>query len=141
MIFAVLSLLFASAAASHEPAQELVVRGRLLDRGPTTSDCGMFHFAVVMKYRLMEVLAGQHPQTIIYVMHGCPELPRPQYGAEAGTLVHFKVGEIHRLVLQRSPPPGVDVVADVFKKSRDTRYWVRRVDPDRPPSDGGVGHH
>jgi hypothetical protein len=138
MMLAVLFLLLSSAVASPEPAQKLVVRGRLLDPGPTTPHCGMYHFAVVMKYRVVEVVAGQHRPTVVYALHGCPEIPRSHYGAEAGTLVHFKVGDLHRLVLHPSVPPGIDVVVDVFKKSGDSRYWVRRVDLDRPPSDDGV---
>jgi hypothetical protein len=121
------STLLAAALPVGADQQDLVIRARLTDKGAHPVDCGIFHFATVMKYKVVAVEQGTYREPVLFATHGCSELPREQYGKDAGTLQSFKVGDIHRLVLTRVVPDGV-MVNDGLKKVHGVRYWVVRAD-------------
>jgi hypothetical protein len=126
--------------ARHSPAREtlpdLVVAATLRDLGPASPPaCGVFHFAVVMKYTVVRVDSGAYRPKDLYAVHGCPEQTRREYGgADAGDLTAFRVGDVHRLVLRSETPPGIGVI-DVFGKTKAPRYWVVRADAAMAPHD------
>lgn len=123
------ALALSQAASVGAGAREAIVLARLGDGGTRTPDCGMFHFAVVMKYEVLRVLEGEHRGSLLYATHGCPEMPRSMYGGQrGGTLKRFRVGDVHRLVLWPKPPAGDMTIVDAFKTARGERYWVHRAD-------------
>ena len=122
----VTSLVGADEVAKDEP---IVVVGRLVDIDGRAPDCGMYAFAMVMKYRVLRVEHGSLAGKWLYAIHACPEMTRTQYnGAAAGSLGAFVVGDAHRLTLVSKVPPEADAaVIDLFTK-QGKRWWVARAD-------------
>jgi hypothetical protein len=55
-------------------------------------------------------------------------MPRAMYGGDAaGTLVTFKVGQAHKLLLRSNYVPSGVAVLDAFEGGHGTRYWVLRA--------------
>src|SRR5262245_49850342 len=108
----------------------LIVEARLSAELPRAASCGTFHFAVVMRYEVLRVLSGSYPAKVLYATHGCPEMPRSMYGgAEAGTLAHFRIGDVHRLALQTRRPPDRHVsYINPFPEAAGAHPWVLRAD-------------
>lgn len=115
-------------AADEKRQPELVVLARLSHRGDAIPDCGILHLAVVMKYQITKVLSGAHEESTLYVVHGCPALPRKDYAAEAGDVVRFQVGDVHRLSLTTRGPFLNGEAIDAFSSERGRRYWALRTD-------------
>jgi len=113
--------------------QSLELVAELIDRGERVPACGFLHLAVVMRYRPISVSKGSFSGENLYVVHGCPDMPRRSYGADAGTLQAFRVGDRHHLVLSRLPLPdwppqsGPDIV-DGFENKLAPRYRAMRTD-------------
>jgi hypothetical protein len=95
------STVFTEPTASPTPAPvsvELVLTGRLsnISKPPY---CGYVFSGAIAEYTDLQVLSGSYPSDTIYVVHGCPEMPRNEYSAESGTLTSFETGDYHLLFL------------------------------------------
>ena len=116
------------------PSDELEVVATLMDPPPVTPDCGDMHTAVAMRYSVVRVVRGVFPASVLYAIHGCPEMTRRQYGGPAaGTLASFHVGDRHRLVLRRRLPGGVAGPSlwpepNLASVPPNTVYWTVRAD-------------
>lgn len=119
-------------ADDERPQPELAVVARLTNLGNPSPDCGDMHLAVVMKYEIAKVRSGTHPEATLYVVHGCPELPRKNYEAEAGTVTSFKVGDMHELSLTTHGPFLNGEANDAFASEIGQRYWALRSDSVAP---------
>jgi hypothetical protein len=116
------------AAGERQPA-ELVVLARLADAGTPGLGCGVLHLAVVMRYEVIKIVSGHQEGRTLYVVHGCPELPRTVYRRDAGTVAAFKVGDVHRLSLATRGAPFLDGEAiDALASEKGRRYWALRAD-------------
>jgi hypothetical protein len=115
------------------PSRDLQVIAELVDRGETTG-CGVLHTAAAMRYRVITVVRGCYLPEVLYVVHGCAEMPRSRYGRGAGTLAAFVPGERHHLVLEQVAtrnwgalgPPSL--ITDYVPR-RQPYYWAVRADP------------
>ncbi|MBI4509060.1 MAG: hypothetical protein HY698_05465 [Deltaproteobacteria bacterium] len=113
--------------APRKSSAPLVLIARLLNKGPDTPGCGIFHFVVVMRYEVVQVVEGAYGEREIYVAHGCPEMSRRKYqGVQAGDLEAFRVGELHRLAL-RQPRPS-EAFTDSFRDKKLPRFVAARAD-------------
>jgi len=65
----------------------------------TPPGCGEFLFGAVAEYTNLKILNGQYFKDTIYVVHGCPEIPRNNYANGSGNLAFFQVGDYHILHL------------------------------------------
>ena len=64
-----------------------------------------YDFALVMKYRVLEVHRGELDSDVVYVGHYNPLKPRPEaadgrIGDIGGDLDQFRVGDLHRLAME-----------------------------------------
>ncbi len=66
-----------------------------------TPDCGILHLGATAEYSDLQVLNGIYPHRTIYVIHGCPELKRSEYGEDGGNLESFRAGDYHMLYLTK----------------------------------------
>lgn len=80
------------------PSEELIVVGRL-ERITQPVGCGYLHTGAIAEYTDLRVLKGKYLKDTIYVIHGCPELPRNEYAKGSGTLTSFQEGGYHLLHL------------------------------------------
>jgi hypothetical protein len=82
------------------PVAEVIVVGELLslESGP---HCGGLHVSGIGRYRVVEVLSGSLGDPEISVAIPCPELSRPAYSSDAGSLQSFERGAVHGLELVR----------------------------------------
>lgn len=121
----------ADAAAPGTPGA-LVIIGRLDGDGIRSDrpapDCGTMHFAVPMRYAVVEVEQGTYAEPWIVVIHGCPEMTRQMYaGADGGDLVSFRPGDLHRLELVPEVPAGVSL-HEGHDYGATKRFWATRAD-------------
>jgi hypothetical protein len=118
------------------------VVAELVDRGPAVPGCGVFHVRVVMRYRVKQVLRGDVPAGAeIFVIQGCPELPRAAYRAGSGNLTVFKRGDWHRMTLRPATPEEVGEALDTFSTEPGPRWLPVQTDLARGegPAPGGGG--
>ena len=121
----------APADAAGKPGP-LVIVGRLDGDGMRADrpapDCGTMHFAVPMRYAVVEVEQGTYAEPWIVVIHGCPEMTRQMYaGADGGDLVSFRPGDLHRLALVPEVPAGVSLY-EGHDYGDTKRFWATRAD-------------
>jgi hypothetical protein len=103
-------LAFSDPAAS---SRNVTVTARLVRVRQETPHCGGVHFGTQMEYELVSIEAGTLAVgNGLLVGVGCPDIPRERYDTNAGTLVAFRVGEVHRLTLSndRSDSRGMAVL-------------------------------
>lgn len=133
-------------ARRHAPvvaSERLVVRAELVDRGVRPLlDCeiaygetvsAITHAASVMTYRPVAVREGAYSGERLYVVHGCPEMPRSMYPEGVGSLTVFAVGDLHDLVLAKLPLPDWSTptgprILDRFEDKKTPRYRALRTD-------------
>ncbi|ELR10840.1 uncharacterized protein ACA1_180010 [Acanthamoeba castellanii str. Neff] len=74
---------------------------------------------------------------VLWVVHGTPELPRPDYHQFSGGLEEFRVGECHRLRLKvkLNGPSPFDEVVDPYLAHPGQRYLCLKADLASPSSD------
>ena len=112
-------------------SEELIVVGRLA-RISSPPSCGYIHFGAVAEYTDLIVIEGKYAGGTIYVVHGCPELPRNEYAEDSGNLKSFQVGDYHllRLHLTRDEPEkGMKVFSEGLELPKDaTLYFCSQVD-------------
>jgi hypothetical protein len=92
---------------------------------------GLYHYATVLKYRVLEVHRGKVPGETIYVAHYDPFKPRSEAADErakgiGGDLKSFHDGQVHRMALEE---PVEDhfmggMVNKYFGKDTGTIYWA-----------------
>jgi hypothetical protein len=91
------SLAFIDPAAS---SRSVTVTARLARIRQETPLCGGVHFGTLMEYELVSIETGTLALgNGLLVGVGCPDIPRPSYDTNAGTLQAFRIGELHRLTL------------------------------------------
>jgi len=82
------------------------VTGRLIEiRGKFLPNDGLYNYAFVMKYKIVESHRGEVDAKEIFVAHYNPLKPRPQVADEfypniGGTLTKFRAGDVHRMALE-----------------------------------------
>jgi hypothetical protein len=82
------------------------VTGRLIEiRGKFLPNDGLYNYAFVMKYEIVESHRGEVDAKEIFVAHYNPLKPRPQVADEfypniGGTLTKFRAGDVHRMALE-----------------------------------------
>jgi hypothetical protein len=84
---------------------EVIARLQSIDATPP---CGFFHSGADSTYGDVVVLSGSLESEEVVVIHGCPEIPRPEYAEGSGDLKAFRIGDRHRMVLTRRNVYGVD---------------------------------
>ena len=77
---------------------ELIVVGRLKSIS-APGHCGFIHFGGTAEYEDLQIISGKYSKDKIYVVHGCPELPRNEYASGSGSLTSFREGDYHVLHL------------------------------------------
>lgn len=82
--------------------------GRLVHLAETVH-CGRLHFGAVAEYTDLTVLSGTYTAPTIFVVQGCPEMPRNQYAEGSGDLEIFRGGDYHELHLTQQNLSGVAV--------------------------------
>lgn len=146
-LFLLLCLVAAEGCARRQSpvvaSERLVVRAALVDRGARPlSDCdiaydgsvsGITHVASVMSYRPVAVREGTYSGERLYVVHGCPEMPRSMYPEGGGTVAAFAVGDLHELVLTKLPlmdgaTRSAPHISDGFEDKEMPRYRALRAD-------------
>jgi hypothetical protein len=65
--------------------------------------CGTFQFGTVCEYDSAKNLNGKLNSGNIFVVIPCIEIPRPEYSINSGNLNKFVVGNLHSLILTKSP--------------------------------------
>ena len=103
---------------------EFVIVGALSSITPSIP-CGGFLGSGVARYRVHEVITGSITEEEIAVAVPCPEIPRPLYSDDAGSLQSFDLGAYHLIELaqyDRSlPAPVMD--------PEFSGYYLVRADP------------
>jgi hypothetical protein len=111
------------------PPPVLVVVAKLT-RIASGAGCGYFSMGVVAEYTNIQVVVGKYTKDKIYVVHGCPELSRPEFSASAGSLETLDIGAYHRLELLSNNFYGLELIYDDHIKPRFARlFYVLRADP------------
>ena len=116
----------------NDAVTEFVIVGELLSIN-SPFPCGGFFGSGVAGYRVHEVITGTISEEEIAVAVPCPEIPRPQYSDDAGTLQSFDLGAYHLIELAQYdwglPAPVMDL--------EFSGYYLVRADPyeisSRPP--------
>ena len=108
----------------NDAVTEFVIVGELLSiKSPFP--CGYFLGSGVAGYRVHQVVAGTITEEEIAVAVPCPEISRPRYSDDAGTLQSFELGAYHLIELaqyDRSlPAPVMD--------PEFSGYYLVRADP------------
>ena len=85
----------APAPTPPPPPAELVVVGKLT-RIAHGAGCGYFSMGVVAEYGDLQIVEGTYKEHRLFVVHGCPELSRPEFSASAGSLASLEIGAYHR---------------------------------------------
>lgn len=119
----------ATPAGTSEPvswSSELLVVGKLehIEKSP---DCGLVHFGAIAKYTDLTVLQGAYTAKEIYVVHGCPEMPRQMYDKRSGDLDKFQVGDYHELHLTKTNVHHVESIVGDKGASQEEIYFCRIV--------------
>ena len=103
---------------------EFVIVGELLSIN-SPFPCGGFLGSGVAGYRVHQVITGTITEEELAVAVPCPEIPRPRYSDDAGTLQSFDLGAYHLIELaqyDRSvPAPVMD--------PEFSGYYLVRADP------------
>lgn len=113
-------------------AGSVEVTGRLIEiRGKFLSNDGLYNYAFVMKYKILEIHRGEVDAKEIFVAHYNPLKPRPQVADEfypdiGGTLKKFRAGNVHRMALE---VPIDDhyiggIVDRYFDQKKGPIYWA-----------------
>src|SRR5688572_9445244 len=112
------------AGAPSAPAYDVIVLAKLVERTARNAPmCGVLHVGEAMRYQVITVERGKLTDKTIWVIHGCPEMPRSMYGGiHAGTLQQFKLGDVHRLRLRRTPRGGAGTPS-VFNPPAGIQAW------------------
>mmetsp|Transcript_21922 Transcript_21922/g.85908 ORF Transcript_21922/g.85908 Transcript_21922/m.85908 type:complete len:138 (-) Transcript_21922:168-581(-) len=120
--------------------KDLHVRARLkemlLNSVPASTPS---HYGLVMKYELLLVIDGDESELpfpyskgdTVYIVHGAPLLPRSTYHTHGGSLVRFRVGDVHNLRLKlkiKDNPSPFDSMEDPYPHNDEPRYLCLRVD-------------
>ena len=126
-LFVMALLTLAGRGPTPATAPELVITGELVSIEPSHG-CGIFHFGEIAVYSRIKVLSGKWTPSTIRVVHGCSELPRSEYAAEAGSLEAFRVGDVHRLELSRTNYYGVGRLLQDDAGKNVADFYALRVD-------------
>jgi hypothetical protein len=111
------------------PPAELVVTGRLA-RIAHGAGCGYFSMGVVAEYSDLQILEGTYKEQRLFVVHGCPELSRPEFSASAGSLASLEIGAYHRLELLTKNFYRLELVyGEELKPAQLPLFYVSRADP------------
>ncbi len=96
----------------NDAVTEFVIVGELLSIN-SPFPCGGFLGSGVAGYRVHQVITGTITEEELAVAFPCPEIPRPRYSDDAGTLQSFDLGAYHLIELaqyDRSlPAPVMDL--------------------------------
>lgn len=108
------------------------VTGRLIEiRGKFLPNDGLYNYAFVMKYEVLDVHRGEIDATQIAVAHYNPLKPRPRVADEflpsvGGNLKKFRAKDVHRMALE---VPVDDhyiggIVDRYFDEEKGEIYWA-----------------
>lgn len=115
------------------PPPVLVVTAKLT-RIASGAGCGYFSMGVVAEYTDIRVIVGKYRKEKLYVVHGCPELSRPELSASAGSLENLDIGAYHRLELLSNNFYDLELIYDDHIKPRFAHlFYVLRADPGEHP--------
>lgn len=81
----------------------------------------------VAEYVDVRVLDGEYSSQKILVIHGCPEIPRDNYAADAGDVEEFRAGDYHELKLVPASRWDGDEIVPLVGKQPAARYLSTRV--------------
>ena len=113
-----------SSSRPNDAVTEFLIVGELLSIN-SPFPCGRFFGSGVAVYRVHQVITGTITEEELVVAVPCPEIPRPRYSDDAGTLQSFDLGAYHLIELaqyDRSlPAPVMD--------SEFSGYYLVRADP------------
>lgn len=110
----------AEPAPAAEPSRKLEVVARLVEP-KSTAGCGIFHFVVVMRYEIIEVIEGTYGERELYAAHSCPEMGAARCRDAPGKGVRrFKAGDVHHMRLDQRSRGGL--LLDLFTDKRLPRY-------------------
>lgn len=111
------------------PPAELVVTGKLTQIAHGAG-CGYFSMGVVAEYGNLQILEGTYRDQRLFVVHGCPELSRPEFSASAGSLASLEIGAYHRLELLTKNFYQLELVyGEELKPVQLPLFYVSRADP------------
>ena len=126
------------AAALTVPAKppvegELVMTAELADIAGQFPANDLYNYAFVMKYRVIQVLQGTYPDSIILVGHYNPRMAREEIKDEqdakvGGNVKSFQAGDAHYLVLSKLDGVFTGAVEDDYFADKRARYWASWAD-------------
>lgn len=108
------------------------VTGRLVEiRGKFLPNDGLYNYAFVMKYDILEVHRGELNANTIVVAQYNPLKPRPQVGDEfyphvGGDLKNFQAGDRHRMALEFPIDEHYigGIVDRYYQEKKGPIYWA-----------------
>jgi hypothetical protein len=109
-----------------EISSELQVIGRL-ESIEKTPDCGTVHFGAIAKYTDLIIIKGKYAKKEIFVVHGCPEMPRKKYSPAAGNLKRFLIGDYHQMFLSKINTYRIEVIEGDKGIAEDQKYYCVAV--------------
>ena len=135
LFLATLVTILVARCSSNDP----VVVGRL-SRIALSPPCSQGRYGVVAEYTDLKVIQGDFNLDIVYVVHGCPELRRQDYGETSGSLTRFRLGDMHVLHLSKKNVYRVGSISDADAKGRIPHpeaftYFCKSVDLFKPGID------
>jgi hypothetical protein len=113
-----------------EAVEPVTLVGRLVAMPDARAGCGVFHFAATVEYEVLEVRTGRFEGSRVMVLHGCPELARSQYEADAGNAGPLEIGDEHILQLVPHAPVVVGGLSLLGTSAHPElhRYWAEHTD-------------
>ncbi|MDC0718781.1 hypothetical protein [Nannocystis bainbridge] len=96
-------------SALPEPSRQLEVEAQLVE-ARSAAACGKNNVAVVMRYAVKRVLAGNYDERDLYVALQCPEMGlSPCRGGKGARVRAIRAGDVHRLQLVQGTGSGMIV--------------------------------
>ena len=120
LVLTVLTALAPHARAAPDKPAPLVIVGELLDKGRRVPPCGRGRFVVMMRYRVIQVVAGAYPEPELWVAQACPDFGAGKDGKP------FQVGSTYRLTLVPD--------RDKYPATPRPRFIARKIEPAPPPA-------
>ncbi len=112
---------------------DLVLTAKVLDISGTFPANDLYNYSYVMKYKVLQIIKGQYPDSTILIGHYNPKIPREEIKDEqdskvGGNVKTFQVGDIHYLVLAPMEGTWNGAIEDDYFKEKRARYWALWAD-------------
>ena len=125
--YVVLATMLLTLSSACEPGSgELTIVARLYSISSPPA-CGILHMGAVAEYRDLEVIEGRYSARKVFVIHGCPEIPRTSYAQDAGDVEEFRIGDYHELTLVPASRWDGDDVLLLSDKQPPTQFLATRA--------------